>query len=479
MTVNHGAATALTAAPGTGYNFVNWTVTTGTATIANATSATAATVTLSAGNATVTANFALKTYQLTVAAGTGGTVSPASATVNHGVATSITASPSIGYVFTGWTVTAGTATIAGAGSASTMVTLSSGAATVTAAFRSITFEKVTALADQFRGVKQLTDGGYIITGNKNMVRLDVNGVQVFSKAYDDNGYGGSGFSANSINVLSDGGYIVAGSAYNFSDDDMYLMRFYANGNRQWYKHYGGTYGESGTFAIQTSEGGFLTGGTSSSFGTNNNDFYIVKTSATGDTSWTRVYDGGGVERLNDAIAVSDGYILVGGANMGSNIWVVKVSSTGTTLWDNNYTAASGSSCCGAMLYSVRQCSGGYIISGSTSDGASLLLKINSSGTLLWSKNYSNCSSISAVRETSDGGFVFVSSTTAIGNSGSNVYLAKTNSAGTLSWERGLGGNLDEFGFSVEQTQDGGYVVVGSSDNKGYIVKTDANGQVTP
>ena len=71
--VNQGAATPITASPGAAYNFVNWTVTSGTATIASPASV-STTVTLNSGNATVTANFALKTYQLTVTAGTGGSM---------------------------------------------------------------------------------------------------------------------------------------------------------------------------------------------------------------------------------------------------------------------------------------------------------------------------------------------------------------------------------------------------------------------
>ncbi|MGB7567272.1 MAG: InlB B-repeat-containing protein, partial [Chitinivibrionales bacterium] len=133
--VNHGVATTITAVAGTGYDFVNWTVTSGTATIATPT-ALSTTVTLTAGNATVTANFALKTYQLTISAGTGGSItSPASpATVTHGVATTITAAANAGYNFVNWTVTNGTATIATPTALSTTVTLTSGNVTVTANF---------------------------------------------------------------------------------------------------------------------------------------------------------------------------------------------------------------------------------------------------------------------------------------------------------------------------------------------------------
>ena len=144
-TVNYGAATTITAVASTGYSFTGWTVTAGTASIANASSL-STTVTLTSGNATVQANFAQITYQLTTQATTGGSVTaPASSptTVNYGAATTITAVASTGYSFTGWTVTAGTASIANASSLSTTVTLTSGNATVQANFAQITYQLTT------------------------------------------------------------------------------------------------------------------------------------------------------------------------------------------------------------------------------------------------------------------------------------------------------------------------------------------------
>ncbi len=136
ITVNQGAATTITAAPLASHNFVNWTVTSGTATIANPTSA-STTVTLNSGNATVTANFAVKTYQLSVVAGVGGTrTAPATSpiTVNHGALTNIAAAPNSGYVFLNWTVIGGTAIIANPSSANTTVNLSTNNATIQANF---------------------------------------------------------------------------------------------------------------------------------------------------------------------------------------------------------------------------------------------------------------------------------------------------------------------------------------------------------
>ena len=156
-TVDEGTATAITATPPSGYVFVNWTVTTGSgnASIADAGSA-STTVTLTGGDATVTANF-VATRQLTLQtdATAGASVTPnGSTTVNDGAATSISATAPAGFSFVNWTVTsgAGNATIANASSASTTVTLSGGDATLQANFAQIT-RQLTLQTDATAGAR--------------------------------------------------------------------------------------------------------------------------------------------------------------------------------------------------------------------------------------------------------------------------------------------------------------------------------------
>jgi hypothetical protein len=135
-TVNYNVATTITASPSAGYKFVNWTKTSGSCSITDSTLA-STTATLTSGNATVQANFAVITYQLTVNPTTGGTISaPATspATVNYGDATAIVATPSEGYSFVNWTVSGTGASVANANDVSTTATLIGGDATVTANF---------------------------------------------------------------------------------------------------------------------------------------------------------------------------------------------------------------------------------------------------------------------------------------------------------------------------------------------------------
>lgn len=149
VTVNYGVPTDVVAAPSTGYHFVNWTQTGGTGSVSfgNASSA-STTVTLTGGDATIQANFAADQYSLTLTVNNsayGGITTPSTSpvTVDYGGATSITASPSPGYLFQNWTVASGSGvTFGNALSASTTVTLTSGNVTIQANFAGPIIETV-------------------------------------------------------------------------------------------------------------------------------------------------------------------------------------------------------------------------------------------------------------------------------------------------------------------------------------------------
>jgi hypothetical protein len=154
-TSQHGIPVTVSAYPTDAYHFHKWRVTQGTASIKNPDSATT-TVTLSSGNATVEAIFTTQSYKLTVDALGHGKVT-GSGIVAMGIDTAITATPDSGYHFTGWTVTTGAAKIANADDDTTIVTLSSGNATVTASFAINTYRLITSVGAHGSGTVKPID----------------------------------------------------------------------------------------------------------------------------------------------------------------------------------------------------------------------------------------------------------------------------------------------------------------------------------
>jgi len=131
---------------------------------------------------------------------------------------------------------------------------------------------------------------------------------------------------------------------------------------------------------------------------------------------------------------------------------------------------------------------GFIIAGSTdSFGAGgsdvYLIKTDSSGSPLWEKTFGGIGDDFgySVQQTFDNGFIIAGSTRSVGAGGSDVYLIKTDPSGSLLWEQTFGRIGDEYGYSVQETLDG-YVVVGTgpgSDGEPdvFLIKTDPSGNV--
>src|SRR5687767_14211712 len=116
---------------------------------------------------------------------------------------------------------------------------------------------------------------------------------------------------------------------------------------------------------------------------------------------------------------------------------------------------------------------GYIVAGSTSSYTGntdeYLLKTDVNGKFKWHKIFggANVEWARCVKQTpADSGYIFCGYTNSFGNGGYDVYLVKTDSAGNMLWQKTFGGTDWDFGYSVDITYDGGYVIAGSTYSSG-------------
>jgi hypothetical protein len=353
--------------------------------------------------------------------------------------------------------------------------------------------------DEGRSVQQTSDGGYIVAGHTNsfgagghdvyLIKKNASGDTLWTRTYGGTAYD-AGYSAQQT---LDGGYIIAGLTYSFGDTlngAAYIIKTNASGDILWTKTHGGKFYDAGYSVEQTSDRGYIIVGSTRSFGDSlNGDVYILKTNASGDALWTRSYGGAEYEEGRSVRQTSDGGYIISGYTAsagagGYDVYLVKTDSSGDTIWSKTYGGAvdDGSN-------SAEQTTdGGYVIAGySNSFGTSYydawLLKTNSSGDALWNQHYGgpNDEDAWSVRQTTDGGYIIVGKTGSFGAGSWDVYLVKTNSSGDTLWTRTYGGAGDDEGQSVRRTSDGGYIIsgftssFGAGDRDVYLVKTDANG----
>lgn len=192
--------------------------------------------------------------------------------------------------------------------------------------------------DRAYGLAHGHDGGYVMAGFTESNDFDISNAKgsydFWVVKIDKNGtlewessFGGSGIDqGQDIAQTHDGGYVVVGSTFsndiqvtkNNGESDIWLVKLDGSGQLVWEKNFGGTAFDAAKSVQRTSDNGFLISGSSKSntddvlqnFG--ENDFWLIKTNASGDLLWQQNFGGAGLDYAYDAIEISNGkYIVVG------------------------------------------------------------------------------------------------------------------------------------------------------------------------
>jgi hypothetical protein len=234
----------------------------------------------------------------------------------------------------------------------------------------------------------------------------------------------------------------------YGQEDFYIVKLDAAGNKQWDYAYGGADWDELTSLERTNDGGYILGGFSYSGHTgvksDNNrgscDFWMIKIEGNGTQLWDKTFGGNGFERAFSVHQTYDhGYIIGGVATSGINgdktqpnidtnnikmdYWMVKTDSNGVKQWDKSY--------------------GGLI-----DDLCHDLIPTADHGYLLCGESASPISG---------------DKTQPSHNGTEDLWLVKTDSAGIKQWDKDFGGySSEEFDGTLGITTDGNYLVSGSS-----------------
>ena len=354
-------------------------------------------------------------------------------------------------------------------------------------------------------MQRTKEGGYVIAGYTDsfsagnydvyLLKTDSDGNLIWNKTYG----GAHSDLGHSVQETSDGGYVIAGYTRSFGnkDDDVYLVRVDSEGNELWSRTYGiqgaTNNNERGHSVQQTNDGGYIIAGETNSSDRGEKDLYdvyIVKPDSEGNLIWNKTYGGDRSDEGHSVLETSDGgYVIAGETSSfgerATDVYLIKIDSEGNEIWSRTYGDIEGYE----RGYSVQETSdGGYIVAGMSwpleqQNPDFYLLKADSDGNELWSRSYTGPDSNwswdwgRSVLETGEGGYILIGETYSEVERDQDVLLVKTDSLGNLLWSRTYGGVDHEYGYSVLETGDGGYVIAGKTKSFGageydvYMVKT--------
>lgn len=340
----------------------------------------------------------------------------------------------------------------------------------------------------------------------------------------------------------DGGYVFGGSSssetsldktsVSFGDEDYWIIKTDASGNKLWERAFGGDTSDLLRVIKQTSDGGFILGGTSTSNANvlggksqNSNgreDLWVIRLDAAGNKLWDKTFGGSGEDDLQAVLETSDGGFLLGAFSASGisldksqdskglhDYWVIKLDALGNKLWDKTF----GGDGVDALTSMALDGNGGYVLTGYSRSGINgdktqasrgeediWVVKIDVNGVKVWDKAFGgNLTDMAFTINTVTNGYILggVSYSGQSGDKsapslgGFDSWVVRIDTAGNKLWDRTYGGLGTELVSSIFETKEGDLVIGNVSDSPSneiksensfgdfdyWIIKTDASGEI--
>jgi len=297
------------------------------------------------------------------------------------------------------------------------------------------------------------------SNNKNSQSLPIktNDAITFKKTYNNL----LNDQANSVKQTFDGGYILVGSSESDVESErIWIVKTDYAGNQEWNI----TYQKDGMKSIandveQTDDGYVIVGSCG---------YYlvdtplVVKISENGNIEWARTYDNyAGYQGAKSICKTTYGTFVFTGALERYEeeyyiIYLCEIDAYGNVLWKKNYEYGKS--------YDVEQTSDGYVIVGESESEDVCLIKTDEQGNKEWSKLYdynNNTDFGCSVKQTIDGGYIIAGCTLSVDEKYQKGWVIKTDSAGNIIWDRKFGADDGaSIAYDICKTKDGGFVATG-------------------
>jgi len=255
------------------------------------------------------------------------------------------------------------------------------------------------------------------------------------------------------------------------------------------KSFGSTGMDSGRDVEICADGGYITTGVTSSYGAGSYDAWVIKVNSSGEKVWTKTIGGSGDDGSHSINRTTNGNYIIGGytgsKGMGNeDMYLIKIDDNGNVIWDKTY----GGFGTDVGREAIETSDGGYALIGYSNSSPAqyfdvLLIRTDSDGNELWRKRYGGGAFDNgySLKQTADGGFIILGKTYSYGNGDSDAFLVKTDASGNQLWYKTFGGTDEEEGQYVELTDDGGYIFTADAKSNSagdfdvMVTKTDGSG----
>ena len=320
---------------------------------------------------------------------------------------------------------------------------------------------------------QTPDGGFIAVGMTTnpwvkayIVRTDGNGDTLWTKQYFEDIATYQSFVCPSIQLTSDGGYILSGYT---TSGTILLLKLNSVGDSLWCGSYGCHTSDS-LYVVEevkvTSDNGYIVIGTVGTiFDT---DVFVLKTDVNGNQQWYCSYSLSDYYDRGYSIVSShnnDGYLFSGLTNVPDTVFVMKINLAGSILWTNHYPLEDQPD---EFQQLIKTSDGNYVLAGANANF--YLYKLDETGTVLNFAEFGNFSGgqyfeedCNSVYQTNDGGYVMCGHSDIIFDLDYELWVVKTDANFTEQWSRIVQASSNAHTTPyIEQTTNGDYIIFSST-----------------
>jgi hypothetical protein len=348
-----------------------------------------------------------------------------------------------------------------------------------------------------RWIEPTPDGGFLVAGYTKsaasepyygwILKLDMQGRLEWERAVG----GGVNDHLWTVHPTSDGGLVVPLQSYT-GQAHISLVKLNRFQLVDWQRDLNGPRAEQAFAVDETHDGGVVVAGnviTDQFNPSTSQDMRVWKLLADGSTEFQRYFGGAGYDRANAVRQTRRGTYLVAGFTTsfgagGADVWSLTLNELGALGGGIQKTIGGPGE---EWAWDVRETADeGSVVAGFTNSfGAGgrdvWVLRLDRLGNVLWQKTYGGVGEdeARAVVPTHDGGFVVAATTDSFGAGQEDFWVLRLDADGNVLWQHTYGSTGIDRAESIAQTQDGEFVVVGTTSSFApggiWVVKLDAQG----